>query len=117
MGRLEGTHPSDLERLEPSSTGAGEDPGSARFPGGESIEDLQERLLPWIEGLRAEQEGTVVAVTHLYVILALLCHFSGLPLQRLRSIFLYTSSVTRWTLGRSPAEDRLSLLNWRPEPF
>ena len=23
----------------------------------------------------------------------------------------------RWTLGRSPAEDRLSLLNWRPAPF
>jgi alpha-ribazole phosphatase len=118
MGRLEGTHPSDLERLEPEFYRCWrETPGSTRFPGGESIEDLQARLLPWKEGLRAEQGGTVVAVTHLYVILTLLCHFSGLPLQRLRSLFIHPSSVTGWTLGCSPAEDRLSLLNWRPEPF
>jgi broad specificity phosphatase PhoE len=118
MGRLEGTHPSEMERLEPEFYRSWrEHPGTTRFPGGESIEDLQARLLTWEKELRDDQEGTVVAVTHLYVILTLFCHFSGLPLQRLRSLYIHPSSVTRWTLGRGSAEDRLSLLNWRPAPF
>ena len=118
MGRLEGTEPSDLQRLEPEFYRLWrENPGSARFPEGESIEDLQQRLVPWVETLRSDPSGTVVAVTHLYVILTLLCLFSGLPLQRLRSLFLQSSSVTRWTLGATGSADRLTLMNWCPAPF
>ncbi len=61
--------------------------GEARMPGGESLLDVQGRAWAAAERLRdAHPEGVVVAVTHNFVILTLVCRALGLPLGRFRRI-------------------------------
>lgn len=118
MGRLEGEHPEDLLRLDELFYRQWRsDMGRARFPDGESLADVAARLEPWIESLRTSTDDVVVAVTHLYVILALVHHLTRVPSSRLRHVYIDTGSVTHWTLGTHTTEDRLRRLNWRPDAF
>ena len=58
--------------------------GSERLPGGESLVELQERSWASIERLLAEhKDGTVVAVSHYFVILAIIFKALDLPLDYL----------------------------------
>jgi len=59
--------------------------GSLRMPGGESLQDVQDRAWAAIERLRERHlEETVVVVTHNFTIHAILCRVLGLPLARFR---------------------------------
>jgi broad specificity phosphatase PhoE len=121
MGTLEGAHPQDMRTLAPGFYEEWRhDLSRVRFPQGESMPALVERVAGWVDALRAEEgppDRTVVAVTHLFVIFGLLHHLTGIPLDVLRKTWLTTGSATRWTLGERPREDRLVLLNWTPAPF
>lgn len=56
------------------------------MPGGETLREVQERAWAEIERLRQRfPDGAVVAVTHNFVIGALLCAVTGAPLSRFRS--------------------------------
>jgi probable phosphoglycerate mutase len=57
----------------------------ARMPGGETLREVQDRAWGAIERFRvAHSDGTVVAVTHNFVILTLICRVLGLPLTQFR---------------------------------
>lgn len=118
MGEMEGVAACDLPRLAPDLHRQWRaDMGRARFPGGESMTDVLARVVPWLDHFRQDVDGTIVLVTHLYVILALVHRFAGVPFDHLRKVQIDTSSVTHWTLGKSSSEDRLKFLNWRPQPY
>jgi len=89
VGDLEGLSPQEmLERYgdflrEWFSTQA----GSLRMPGGESLQDVQDRAWAAIERLRERHpEETVVVVTHNFTIHAMLCQVLGLPLASFRRL-------------------------------
>ncbi len=55
------------------------------MPGGETLRQVQERAWAAVEAIRARHpDETVVAVTHNFVILTLLCRVLGLPLTHFR---------------------------------
>lgn len=82
-------------------------PGRCRMPEGESLHELRERA--WSALLtHAERHptGTVVFVTHTFVVLVLVCKVLGLPLDRFRRLYLHTGALTVVRIG----EGRPSLL-------
>jgi broad specificity phosphatase PhoE len=57
------------------------------MPGGETLREVQERAWALAEGWRRERpDGEVVAVTHNFVIRALVCRALGLPLAEFRRL-------------------------------
>jgi broad specificity phosphatase PhoE len=59
--------------------------GRLRMPGGESLQDVQDRAWAAIERLRERHpEDTVAVVTHNFTIHAILCWALGLPLANFR---------------------------------
>jgi probable phosphoglycerate mutase len=57
------------------------------MPGGETLAEVQARAWGAVERMRAAHpDGTVVAVTHNFVILTLLCRALGLPLSHFRRL-------------------------------
>jgi len=61
--------------------------GDACMPGGETLREVQARAWEAIERMRGEyREGDVVAVTHNFVILTLLCRALDLPLPSFRRL-------------------------------
>jgi len=59
--------------------------GRLRMPGGESLQDVQDRAWAAIERLRERHpEDTVAVVTHNFTIHAILCRALGLPLANFR---------------------------------
>lgn len=89
VGDLEGLSPQELSERhgdflrEWFSTQA----GNLRMPGGESLQDVQDRAWAAIERLRERHpEETVVVVTHNFTIHAILCRALGLPLASFRRL-------------------------------
>ncbi|HEX5479407.1 MAG TPA: histidine phosphatase family protein [Dehalococcoidia bacterium] len=63
------------------------DCADARMPGGETLAEVQARVWGAIERIRGRHpDGVVVAVTHNFVILTLLCRALGLPLSHFRRL-------------------------------
>ena len=63
------------------------DSAEARMPGGETLLEVQDRAWGWVEGARERHpEGQVVAVTHNFVIITLLCRALALPLSEFRRL-------------------------------
>lgn len=61
--------------------------GDTRMPGGETLAEVQERAWSAVARMReAYPEGEVVAVTHNFVILTILCRAIGLPLASFRRL-------------------------------
>jgi broad specificity phosphatase PhoE len=57
------------------------------MPGGESLREVQDRAWAAIEAMRARRpDGRIVAVTHNFVILTVVCRALGLPLGDFRRI-------------------------------
>ncbi|MDZ7760504.1 MAG: histidine phosphatase family protein [Desulfovermiculus sp.] len=64
----------------------GRDLAGYRPPGGESFADLQSRVVPVIRDILAQATGPVAIVGHAGVNRVMLCHWMGLPLDRLFSL-------------------------------
>jgi probable phosphoglycerate mutase len=72
----------------------------ARPPGGESMRDVQRRILRHLESAaRRGFAGPVVMVTHAELIRAALLHCRGLPLAAWNSVMLAPASVSRIEFG------------------
>jgi broad specificity phosphatase PhoE len=89
VGELEGLSPQELRDGHGDflrdwfSSRAGE----LRMPGGESLQDVQDRAWAVIERLRERHpEDTVAVVTHNFTISAILCRVLGLPLASFRRL-------------------------------
>jgi probable phosphomutase (TIGR03848 family) len=84
-------------------------PSAARFPGGESIFELQARSVRAIEGLReAHPKQTVAVCSHGDVIKAVACHYLGMHLDLFQRVVVSPASVTAFAFGPVPYLVRLN---------
>lgn len=81
-----------------------------RFPGGESLQDVQNRLQPLVKQLQAEKDNpTVVIVGHNILNRVLLATLLGLPLEHCRMFKLKNASIAE--IDANPHHRRLYLLH------
>ena len=86
-----------------------ERPETVRFPGGESLQDVQDRA--WPAFLRATEglgeEDTLLVVSHDGVNRVILCRILGLPLAR---VWSFRQAPTGLNLLEGPDPDRLAVV-------
>jgi probable phosphomutase (TIGR03848 family) len=76
-------------------------PSRARFPGGESIAEMQSRMVGALEQLVADHPGElIVVVSHADPIKAAIAHFSGMHLDLFQRVTVSPASVTVFELGQ-----------------
>ncbi|HXK32547.1 MAG TPA: histidine phosphatase family protein [Dehalococcoidia bacterium] len=89
VGELEHLGYADLREKYPEFLRAwmSADAADARMPGGETLREVQERAWGAVARMReAHGDGDVVAVTHNFVALTIICAALGLPLSRFRRV-------------------------------
>lgn len=65
------------------------------YPGGESHERLNARVMDWLEDTRRQcEEGLVLAVTHAGPIACLLQHALGIPMERFPALMARNASLS-----------------------
>nr|NJM01717.1 histidine phosphatase family protein [Desulfobacula sp.] len=87
MGDWDGRTFSEIKALYPEEfIKRGETLPFYRPRGGESFQDLSDRVLPFFNDITASKKGRVLLVTHAGVIRVILCHMLNLPLRDLFQI-------------------------------
>jgi broad specificity phosphatase PhoE len=112
VGGLEGADTSDLKlRLDELICRNGANRGLLCLPGGESIADVQSRAWNAVQNISSQHpSGTVVVVTHYFVIMSIVCRVLNLPLTETVHLRIYNGTITTFTLdGRN--NTRLELFN------
>jgi broad specificity phosphatase PhoE len=114
MGELEGILSAGLKlRFDEFICRSGEDRQPDRIPGGESVCDVQKRAWEAMKNIARRHPGaTVAAVTHYFVIMAVVCQVLNLPLAHLVRLKLDPGSITAFTLDGN-TYPRLELFNER----
>ncbi len=75
-------------------------PSRACFPNGESIAQMQVRMVSALEAVVADHRGeTVVVVSHADPIKSAIAHFSGMHLDQFQRLVVSPASVTVFELG------------------
>jgi len=75
-------------------------PSRARFPGGESLTEMQVRMVSALEAVVADHPGElIVVVSHADPIKAAIAHFTGVHLDLFQRIVVSPASVTVFELG------------------
>ncbi|HHY55387.1 MAG TPA: MSMEG_4193 family putative phosphomutase [Chloroflexi bacterium] len=70
-------------------------PSTFRFPGGESLREVQHRAVTGVEAVRHQHPNQVVAIfAHGDVIRTTLAHYLGVPLDLFQRIVIQTASVS-----------------------
>jgi probable phosphoglycerate mutase len=70
-------------------------PGGARFPGGESLREVQARMVAELDAIRDAHSGqTVAIVSHSDPIKLAVAHYAGLPLDLFQRLTISPASVT-----------------------
>ena len=73
----------------------GRDPSQVRMPGGESLQQLQDRVWAQVESIGASHAGDdVVAVSHNFAIVAALCRLLDMPLSRFHRLRVDLGSMS-----------------------
>jgi probable phosphoglycerate mutase len=79
-------------------------PSRARFPGGESLSEMQSRMVVALEEVVARHRGElVVVVSHADPIKAAIAHYTGVHLDLFQRIVVSPASVTVFELGEHGA--------------
>jgi probable phosphomutase (TIGR03848 family) len=97
-------------------------PSRARFPGGESLAEMQARIVRCLEDVVAQHQGEiVVVVSHADPIKAAIAHYTGVHLDLFQRIVVSPASVTAFQLSAQGAalvkcNDTGSLDELRPPP-
>jgi probable phosphoglycerate mutase len=112
VGELEGVLSADLKlRFDEFICQQGDDPIKGKLPGGESICDVQNRAWDAVKGITGRHsEGTVVIVTHYFVIMSLVCRILNLPLSHIPYLRLSPGTITAFTIDGTNGA-RLELFN------
>ena len=77
-------------------------PSTAHFPGGESIREMQARVVAELEDLQStHREQTIAIVAHADVIKAAVAHYVGLHLDMFQRVTVGPASLTVLELGGS----------------
>jgi probable phosphoglycerate mutase len=75
-------------------------PSTVRFPGGESLLEVQSRAVAELEAIAVEHAGSTVAVvSHADVVRLLLAHYAGIHADHLHRLVADTASVSVLALG------------------
>ena len=75
-------------------------PSSVRFPGGETLADVQGRTAAALEGIASRSpRGVIAVVTHADVIRLLLAHFAGIHIDLFQRLTVSPASVSALVLG------------------
>lgn len=86
-------------------------PGGARFPGGESLREVQARMVAELDAIRDAHPGQIVAVvSHSDPITMAVAHYAGLPLDLYQRLTISPASATALTFTRFGP--RLVFLNY-----
>ncbi len=106
FGRWEGLTPEEVRRDSEDDARLLErwriDPGCAA-PGGESLAEVQLRVVELADELRRQRPGeTIALVSHVGPIKALLCYALDLPLDRTSRLFLDPATISVVDLGEVP---------------
>jgi len=85
-GPWDGLRPQDIARIYPQEWQTWREcPDRLTLPGRETLQEVQDRALPWFKGLVEEAEETrVLVVTHEVVMRVILANFLEIPLSRVR---------------------------------
>jgi probable phosphomutase (TIGR03848 family) len=76
-------------------------PGGFRFPGGESIHEIQNRLVSELDSIReAHPKQTVAVVSHSDPIKLAVAYYTGLPLDLFQRLVISPASVTALAFSR-----------------
>jgi probable phosphomutase (TIGR03848 family) len=76
-------------------------PGGARFPGGESMREVQARMVAQIDAIREAHPGqTVAVVSHSDPIKMAVAYYAGLPLDLFQRLSISPASVTAFAFTR-----------------
>jgi len=87
------------------------DEGWIKLPGGESVNEVQTRAWEAIQNMAHQYpEGTVVVVSHYFVIMSIVCRILNLPLNNMVHLRLSTGTVSIFTLD-GKEDTRLELFN------
>ncbi len=85
-------------------------PGGMRFPGGESMREVQARLLAELDAIRDAHSGqTVAVVSHSDPIKMAVAYYLGLPLDLFQRLVISPASITAFSFTRFGP--RLACLN------
>ena len=85
-------------------------PSGVRFPGGESIREVQARVVGGLERLAERHpKAKVAAVAHSDVLKLALAHFAGMPLDMYQRLVIDPASLSVVWLGRMGP--RITLMN------
>jgi broad specificity phosphatase PhoE len=68
--------------------------GSVKLPGGESLLDLQTRAWLTVQRISTHHQGTVVVVSHYFVIVTIICAALGLPPSAIRRFRVGVGSMS-----------------------
>jgi broad specificity phosphatase PhoE len=100
VGELEGVLASELKvRFDEFMCRYAQGQEMLRLPGGESTADVQTRAWETIKTIAGQYaDGTVVIVTHYFVIMSLICKVLGLPLSQIIRLRLGTGTLTAFNL-------------------
>jgi len=111
VGELEGRLASDLLlRFDEFLCGDGAGKKPVRPPGGETAEDVQKRAWDTIIDITARQpEGTLVVVSHYFVIMTVICRVLNLPVSQMVRLRLSTGTLSAFTMENDKM--RLELFN------
>ena len=75
-------------------------PSMVRFPGGESLREMQTRVVAELEDLRSQHhQQTIVIVSHADVIKAAVAFYIGLPLDMFQRLVVSPASLSVLELG------------------
>lgn len=98
-------------------------PSGVRIGGGETIDEVQARMVAELEAIRhAHPDGLVAVVSHGDPIKAAICHYLGLGLDHFQRLHINTASVTVLMVGERGGSlvslnvhhDQLSALSVQP---
>ncbi len=101
------------KRFSQTITELGEGDELPRTPGGESLNDVQERAWQVVSSIAAAHSGeTVLVVTHYFVILSVICKVLELPLVNVSRFYMTNASIS--SINMNGSVPRLETFNSSP---
>ena len=85
------------------------------YPGGESHQQLNERVLAWLDEVRIARQGQrVLAVTHAGPIACLLQHALGIPMERFPALLARNASLSVIEYGQASPQGKVLTFSQSP---
>ena len=118
VGALEGLTDREMRERYPEFVREwDEDPATARSPGGETVQELQDRAWSAVQRLHdAHPDETVVAVSHCFAISTVVAKALDMPLRHFRRVRLDLGAMVRLELTAGGAEVTSTNETWHLRP-